>query len=116
MKTLIHPALRDLSLHGVLYALGDATRLQMVRCLAQTGSVCCSSLTQELPKSTLTRHFRVLRENGVIAQEVRGRQLVNTLRRDVLESRFPGLLQAVLDADKTTKKSVAKKTGKKKKV
>ena len=116
MKTLIHPHADDISLHGVLYALGDPIRLQIVRCLAQTDTACCGSLTNNLPKSTLTRHFRVLRENGVIAQEVRGRQLVNTLRRDVLESRFPGLLQAVLDADKTTKKSVAKKTGKKKKV
>lgn len=113
MKTLIHPSPRDISLHGVLYALGDATRLQMVRCLAQTGSACCNSLTQDLPKSTLTRHFRVLRENGVIAQEVRGRQLVNTLRHDILEARFPGLLQAILDAEPVTNKRTTKRTIKK---
>lgn len=98
MKTLIHPAAPDISLPGVLYALGDPTRLKIVRCLAQTEAACCASLTCDLPKSTLTRHFRVLRENGVISQQVRGRQFLNTLRRDDLETRFPGLLAAVLAA------------------
>lgn len=109
MKNLIHPAPRDISLPGVLYAMGDATRLQMVLCLSQTDSVCCGSLTQDLPKSTLTRHFRVLRENGVIAQEVRGRQLVNTLRYDVLNARFPGLLDAILNSAKKAEKNASKK-------
>lgn len=98
MKTLIHPAPRDISLHGVLYALGDPTRLKIVRCLAETEVACCNLLTRDLPKSTLTRHFRVLRENGIISQQVRGRQFLNTLRRDDLETRFPGLLAAVLSA------------------
>lgn len=100
MKTLIHPHACDISLPGVLGALGDPIRLQMVRCLARTETACCSSLTQDLPKSTLTRHFRVLRESGVIAQEVRGRQFFNTLRRADLQSRFPGLLDAILAAEK----------------
>ena len=98
METFLHPSPRDFTLWGVLYALGDPTRLDIVRCLAQTGAVCCSSLSQQLPKSTLTRHFRVLRENGVITQERRGRQFLNTLRRDDLDARFPGLLNAVLEA------------------
>lgn len=102
MKTLIHPAPRDISLPGVLYALGDPTRLQIVRCLAETGAVCCNSLSQDLPKSTLTRHFRVLRENGVISQQVRGRQFLNALRRDDLDALFPGLLDAILAAPAST--------------
>ncbi len=98
METLIHPALYDISLPGVLYALGDPTRLKIVRCLAQTEAACCASLTCDLPKSTLTRHFRVLRENGIISQQRNGRQFLNTLRRDDLDERFPGLLGAVLAA------------------
>ena len=101
MKTLIHPHADDISLHGVLYALGDPIRLQIVRCLAQTDTACCGSLTNNLPKSTLTRHFRVLRENGVIAQETRGRQLLNTLRRADLEARFPHLLNTILACDES---------------
>jgi DNA-binding transcriptional ArsR family regulator len=99
MKTLIHPALHDITLAGVLYAIGDPIRLQIVRCLAQTNTACCASLAADLPKSTLTRHFRVLREQGVIVQQARGRQLVNTLRRDDLETRFPGLLNAILSCN-----------------
>lgn len=96
MKSLLHPARDDLTLWGVLYALGDPVRLEMVRCLAKTESACCAALTMNLPKSTLTRHFRVLREMGVIAQETRGRQFANSLRRADLEARFPGLLKIVL--------------------
>ena len=81
---------------GVLYALGDPTRLEIVRLLARVERADCASLTQNLPKSTLTRHFRVLRENGVLLQQASGRQCVNSLRREDLEARFPGLLQAVL--------------------
>ncbi len=96
MKALLHPSAEEMTLWGVLYALGDPVRLEMVRCLAKTESACCAALTMNLPKSTLTRHFRVLREMGVIAQEPRGRQFANSLRRADLEARFPGLLEIVL--------------------
>jgi DNA-binding transcriptional ArsR family regulator len=49
-------------------------------------------------KSTCTHHFRVLREAGVIRQRLEGTTRLNTLRRDELEQRFPGLLDAVLRA------------------
>ena len=51
-----------------------------------------------MTKSTLTHHFRVLREAGVISQEVAGTSKLNTLRREDLDARFPGLLDAVLVA------------------
>ena len=99
METLLHPSSCDLKLSRVLYALGDPTRLEIVRCLARTGTMHCATLTQSLPKSTLTRHFRVLRENGIIMQERSGRQFLNTLRREDLEMRFPGLLDIVLSEE-----------------
>jgi hypothetical protein len=40
----------------------------------------------------------VLREAGVIRQEVRGRQRMVTLRRAELDDRFPGLLASILTA------------------
>ena len=52
-----------------------------------------------MTKSTLTHHFRVLREAGVISQEIAGTSKLNTLRREDLDARFPGLLDAVLAAD-----------------
>lgn len=52
-----------------------------------------------MAKSTSTHHFRVLREAGVIRQHYRGTAIQNGLRREDLEARFPGLLDAVLAAD-----------------
>jgi DNA-binding transcriptional ArsR family regulator len=49
-------------------------------------------------KSTCTHHFRVLREAGVISQRAEGTSRLNTLRREDLDARFPGLLDAILDA------------------
>ena len=40
----------------------------------------------------------MLREAGVIRQEYEGTSIMNSLRSEDLEQRFPGLLQAVFDA------------------
>jgi hypothetical protein len=40
----------------------------------------------------------VLREAGVIHQRQEGTARLNTLRRDDLEARFPGLLTTILQA------------------
>jgi hypothetical protein len=48
-------------------------------------------------KSTCTHHFRVLREAGVVRQQPDGTARLNTLRREDLDARFPGLLDAILD-------------------
>jgi DNA-binding transcriptional ArsR family regulator len=47
-------------------------------------------------KSTCTHHFKVLREAGIIRQRQEGTSRLNTLRRDDLEARFPGLLPTIL--------------------
>ena len=45
----------------------------------------------------LTRHFRVLREAGLIRQNIDvGTRRINTLRKEDLDQRFPGLLDLVL--------------------
>ncbi|MGI5325102.1 hypothetical protein [Actinomadura nitritigenes] len=44
----------------------------------------------------MTHHWRVLRDSGVIFQEPSGRENLLTLRRDDLDARYPGLLDAVL--------------------
>jgi DNA-binding transcriptional ArsR family regulator len=94
---LHHPARDQLDLPMVLHALSDPQRLRIVRQLAERDRPCaCSSFGLEVTKSTLTHHFRVLREAGVIAQEIAGTAKLNTLRREDLDARFPGLLDAVL--------------------
>ncbi len=51
-----------------------------------------------MSKSTSTHHFRVLREAGVITQQYRGTAILNSLRTDAVNERFPGLLEAILNA------------------
>jgi DNA-binding transcriptional ArsR family regulator len=97
--TLHHPARRDLEMASVLHALSDPHRLQIVRRLASEGEPCrCGNFDLDVTKSTLTHHFRVLREAGVIEQRRDGTARLNSLRREDLDERFPGLLDAVLDS------------------
>lgn len=96
---LSHPRREDLLLSDVLAALSDPHRLAIVRRLAGSEVQCaCGSFGLDLSKSTLTHHFRVLREAGVISQEPVGTSKLNSLRREDLDARFPGLLDAVLAA------------------
>jgi DNA-binding transcriptional ArsR family regulator len=80
----------------VLYALSDPIRLDIIRQLSSVDSLACGDFRIEKPKSSLSHHFRVLRESGVVATRRDGTALLNSLRRQDLESRFPGLLKAVL--------------------
>ncbi len=88
----------------MLHALSDPQRLRIVRKLsADPEARPCGSFELDVSKSTCTHHFRVLREAGVIEQEVLGTSRLNSLRRDDLDERFPGLLDAVLaSADATS--------------
>jgi DNA-binding transcriptional ArsR family regulator len=97
--TLYHPAKRDLEMAAVLHALSDPHRLQIVRRLAAKEEPCrCGNFDLDVTKSTLTHHFRVLREAGVIEQRREGTARLNSLRREDLDQRFPGLLDAVLES------------------
>ncbi len=90
------PAKKELQLTAVLYALSDEVRLGIVRQLAKKGEQPCGVFEVDKPKSSLSHHFRVLRESGVVATRKDGKLLLNTLRREDLEARFPGLLKAIL--------------------
>lgn len=99
MRTLLHPARDEMTLPAVLYALGDPARLRIVGQLARSDeATSCGEIdiVKEVPKSTGSHHFRVLREAGVIRMAPQGRRVLVTLRRDDLDARFPGLLDAVL--------------------
>jgi DNA-binding transcriptional ArsR family regulator len=96
---LHHPDRNDLELPAVLHALSDPQRLEIVRRLADSSEGCpCGSIKLGVAKSTMTHHYRVLRESGVIRQERRGTTKLTELRREDLEARFPGLLDAVLSS------------------
>lgn len=99
MKPLQHPRADDITIYAVLHALAEPARMQIVRTLVVAGSKPCGTFDSNLSKSTMSAHFKVLRESGVIRQEAAaGNSRVNTLRREDLDARFPGLLDAVLGA------------------
>jgi DNA-binding transcriptional ArsR family regulator len=95
---LCHPARKDIELAAVLHALSDPMRLRIVVGLASEDKRTCKSFDLPVTKSTCTHHFRVLREAGVIRQRLEGTTRLNSLRREDLDERFPGLLDSVLRA------------------
>jgi hypothetical protein len=65
---------------------------------AADGERACGILPKGVSKSTLTHYWRVLRDSGVIWQRPHGRENLLSLRREDLDARFPGLLDALLGA------------------
>ncbi|QLE55150.1 helix-turn-helix transcriptional regulator [Nostoc sp. TCL26-01] len=100
MRFLYHPDRKDIFLPGVLYALGDPVRLEIVRLLANKGEQCCADFDFAIAKSTMSNHFKILRESGVVMSRKEGTQHINWLRREDLDLLFPGLLDAVLRSAK----------------
>ncbi|MDQ3812424.1 MAG: metalloregulator ArsR/SmtB family transcription factor [Armatimonadota bacterium] len=98
MRKLDLPDLQDLPASKVLHALSDPVRLRIIHVLAAKGERCCGDCGIDMPKPTLSHHFKVLREAGIIHTRIEGKQRCLSLRRADLEARFPGLLDAVLQA------------------
>jgi DNA-binding transcriptional ArsR family regulator len=98
-RLLPHPDLADVELPAVLFALSDPARLDLVRELAAHGPLTvaqCQATGPDVPKSTFSHHLKTLREAGLVRNEPSGRRRTVTLRRDELDERFPGLLDAVV--------------------
>lgn len=99
MSEFERPDLGRIPLDRVLHALADADRLAIIRRLACGDEVCCRvAAGPDLPKATLSRHFKTLRAAGLVETRKEGLEHVNRLRRDEIDARFPGLLESVLRA------------------
>jgi DNA-binding transcriptional ArsR family regulator len=96
MRTIPHPPTAQLSLPGVLYALSDPVRLEIVGMLDADPELSCGRIAVPVSKSTLSHHLKVLREAGLTLTRAEGVQRFVSLRRHDIESRFPGLLTCVL--------------------
>ena len=96
MRPFKHPKIEDVALEHVLHALSDPLRMEIVRQLADEGEASCTALDRGRPKSSMSHHFRVLRDAGLVPTRNDGTVHMNSLRRDDLDKRFPGLLTAVL--------------------
>jgi DNA-binding transcriptional ArsR family regulator len=120
VRPLFHPSLDVITVEGILHALSDPVRVAIFAdIVAQECSHNCSMFLsvsdKAIPKSTLSQHFRVLREAGLIRGERRGVEMYNTSRCAEIEKRFPGLLRAIVNAhsiqskDETQAKKLAAK-------
>lgn len=99
MKAIFHPDMDTVEASAVFAALADPTRLAIVLCLAECETeVRCGCFHEFASPSNLTYHFTKLREAGVTRARVEGTSRYISLRRDELGRRFPGLLDAVIEA------------------
>ncbi|MFJ8312607.1 MULTISPECIES: ArsR/SmtB family transcription factor [unclassified Streptomyces] len=99
-EPLPEPALAELRLETVLGALSDPLRLEIVRRLlleAEAYDHTCGWFGFDRPKSSLTHHFKALREAGITRQRQYGLERRSQVRVNDLEERFPGLLTLVAE-------------------
>lgn len=98
-RMLPQPTVDSIDLTTVLSALADPVRLDIMRMLySHTEPVDCATIAEnvEVTAQTVSHHWRVLREAGLTSTRVEGRKRIIKIRHEDLQSRFPGLLDAVL--------------------
>ena len=103
MRPLFHPAIGDITVEGILHALSDPVRVAIFADIANSecSQNCINFVNfseRPIPKSTLSQHFRALREAGLIRAERRGVEMQNTSRCTEVDQRFPGLIAAIVHA------------------
>jgi len=103
MKPLYHPSAGDITVEGVLYALSDPVRVRIYADIAKSEcpQICSAFLDisdRPIPKSTLSQHFKILREAGLIRSERKGVELHNTTRCAELKVRFGPLVANIIEA------------------
>ena len=86
-----------------MHALSDPVRVAIFADIAGSGcSQNCSRFLKvsekDIPKSTLSQHFKALREAGLIRGERHGVEMRNTSRCAEIDQRFPGLIGAIVKA------------------
>ncbi|MGW1469031.1 ArsR/SmtB family transcription factor [Streptomyces sp. NPDC002308] len=97
-EPLPEPAVDELRLETVLGALSDPLRLTIIQKLlleSERFDHTCGWFGLDRPKSSLTHHFKALREAGVTRQRQYGLERRSQVRVDDLNARFPGLLELV---------------------
>lgn len=103
MRPIFHPAIEDIQPQAILHALSDPNRAAILAKILTSGSVKACTVVARLgdrviPKSSLSTHFRVLREAGLIRSERHGVEMRNQSRFAEVDARFPGLIAAIINA------------------
>lgn len=103
MRPLFHPSINDVTVEGILHALSDPVRVAIFSgIVASQCSLSCSNFLKtgekEIPKSTLSQHFKILRDAGLIHSIRQGVEMQTVSRCEEINGRFPGLVPAILEA------------------
>jgi len=99
MRQIKHPTIEQVELTDIMYALADPTRLEIVVMLARAGKkLTCGEINLNRPKSSMSHHFKILRSAGLVETLIEGTEHMNSLRLEEVESKYPGVLNAVLKA------------------
>lgn len=103
MSNFHHPAAKDMTVEGVLYALSDPLRVRIYADImkSECSRICSNFLElddRKIPKSTLSKHFKILRETGLIRSEKRGIEMHNVSRCDEFKEPFGGMIASIIEA------------------
>ena len=103
MRPLFHPSIDDVTVEGILHALSDPVRVRIYgEILASECPKICSNFrcveNRTLPKSTLSQHFKVLREAGLIRSERKGVEMLNITRCHELKEPLRDMLASIMKA------------------
>jgi DNA-binding transcriptional ArsR family regulator len=117
VRPLYHPHLDEITVQGVLYALSDPVRVEIfMQLLSADCTKNCATFanvaSKPLPKSTLSQHFKILREAGLIRSERQGVELQNRVRCEDIAKKFGAMVKAILEAYQRESKASPKKRSK----
>ena len=102
MRPLIHPAIEEVPVESILHALSDPVRVAIYADIVKGCNENCSTFLtvgeRQIPKSTLSQHFKILREAGLIRSERKGVEMFNTSRCEEVDRRYPGLITSIVKA------------------
>lgn len=103
MRPLLHPAIADVRPEMILHALADPSRAAIFAKIMKVDcAAACSAMAavgdRVIPKSSLSNHFKVLRDAGLIRSERHGVEVRNISRWAEVEERYPGLLPGIINA------------------
>ena len=103
MRPLFHPSVKDVTVEAILHASSDPVRVAIYAGIVGQdcthNCVAFSNISEKpIPKSTLSQHFKILREAGLIRGERQGVEMHNTSRCAEIDKRFPGLIGSIVTA------------------
>jgi DNA-binding transcriptional ArsR family regulator len=99
-KSYTHPDLSEVALPVVMQALSDPCRIEILRAIKEAGELSCGDVPLKLSKATVSHHFSVLRESGLVLTRTEGTRCLSSVREQEVDARFPGLLPLVMGEGK----------------